>query len=99
MEKKNQKLNSILDQTKGEVHERNVELEEKTKQINNLTSHLLSSQNHTQAVQHDLLSLKKEQINLMKNLDEHKTMHNKLQDQLQQEEMKERDLEIKIKNS
>jgi hypothetical protein len=36
---------------------------------------------------------------LVKDLDEHKTMHNKLADQLHQEELKERDLEMKVKNS
>lgn len=38
VQKKNAKLDQILDQTKGEVHERNQELEEKTKQIKNVTS-------------------------------------------------------------
>lgn len=56
-QKKNAKLDQTLDQTKGEVHERNVEIEQKNKEIKNITRQLISSENHTQAVQHDILKL------------------------------------------
>lgn len=56
-QKKNANLDQTLDQTKGEVHERNVEIDQKNKEIKNITRQLISSENHTQAVQYDILKL------------------------------------------
>ena len=99
VQKKNAKLDKTLDLTKTEVHQKNVELDDKSKEIKNLSRSLKASQNSTKNAQHDLLKLQKEKITLVKDLDEHKTTHNKLADQLHQEEMKERDLEMKVKNT
>ena len=60
VERKNAKLAENLDSSKIEVHKQNVEIEQKSKEINNLTNKLFVSQNYTQNVQHEILKLQQE---------------------------------------
>lgn len=57
---KNARLDQTLDHTRADVHEKNMELDEKSKEINNLTRQLISSQNQTHNVQQNILKLQQE---------------------------------------
>lgn len=93
------KLQEHLDSSNADLHKQNVQLEEKEKEIGNLTNLLATSRNQTQRVQQEILKLQQEQIKLVKDLNEHKTMHNKIAEQLIQEEKKQKEVELQIKVS